>query len=320
MIYSKFLTIFCLIIKAFGLSLLNPESQRLMNAAKKLRQEAQILENELIQERKDFESKKYLKDNFIPGEKDFIIPKLFVTKIQTKNKLNLHWELKRDGETRLKILDNNNYLLGRALVKWIKKKSRLGIGHIIIFRGWGVGLSIRCKFISISRYEHKRAKHNFNKYNSNLKILNKDLDSLRQSAKIISNINPPKPIFPIISTESIAYTFFFAFRRFLKNLIFITTEKLILISIHFAKKDTQKWEKIVNIGNNNQYIKLIDDFYIINNEGSINIRGMIPIYNSWVKSPRYLYKDKISLEYYDIIKTRTGGRIGGVFSNNSFNC
>jgi len=323
MIYTKFFTkfftislvLFPNIYSAF--SLLNSESQRLMNAAKKLRQEAQILEKELIQERKEYESRKYLKDGFITGENNFLIPKLFVTKIKSKRKLDLHWELKRDGETRLKILDNKGYLLSRGLGKWRKKKSRFGIGHTIILRGWGIGFSIRCKFISISRREHKIAKHNFYKCSSNLQNLNKNLESFRQSAQTISNTNSPKPIFPIISTDSIAYTFSVALKRCFKKFIFLTTEQLILLNIHFLKKDTQKWKNIVNIGNSDKYVKLIDDFYAINNDGSIDIRGLIPIYNSWAKSPRYLYKDKISLECYDIIKTRTGGRIGGVFSNNS---
>ena len=92
--FTKLFTISYVIFKGFGLSLLNSESQRLMNAAKKLRQEAQILEKELIQERKEYESRKYLKDGFITGETNFLIPKLFVTKINSKRKLDLHWELK----------------------------------------------------------------------------------------------------------------------------------------------------------------------------------------------------------------------------------
>ena len=302
----------------FGLSnifVVSPEAEHFKAQAKLLRNEIKIMEKNLLKDRKERENRNLL-DSYgslqIPNkDSNTMIPYIFLVKVNEKSKMSLYWELENYGEARVKLIDKKGYILGHAFGRWKKVSSKFGIGSKIILYGRGTGFSVSCKFTAISRINNRRAKHKYNQYSNNLKKLKQHYGMMEEYNKDILDFEPPVKLFPLISTESLVSIYTHRLKNFCRRMSYMFTHFLIRSRITYIENIVSKWKDIAYISAEDKYIKLNKEFYIIKNSGNINLRGFVPISNTWAPTQRNRLQSYCYLEYINIIKKRTGGRIGG---------
>ena len=132
-IYLKLFYLTSIFHNVCSLSLISPDAEKFLTQARKLRDEVKVLEKELLEERiasNPSDIPQHIK------YRESLIPKIFSTKIQTvpKNTLVMNWELEKNGETHLDLIDHKNKVHFRAIGKWRRTKSRFGIGSNVILK------------------------------------------------------------------------------------------------------------------------------------------------------------------------------------------
>ena len=312
-IYLKLFYLTSIFHNVCSLSLISPDAEKFLTQARELRDEIKILEKELLEER--------IASN--PAEiphhikyRESLIPKIFSTKIETfpKNSLIMNWELEKNGETHLDLIDHKNKVHFRAIGKWHRTKSRFGIGSNVILKARGIGFTINSKFVSLSKSDYILAKNTYNRCLLNLKNMNKDLESAKKFSNTVLNIREPEPLFPIITQESLAAIFMRSLRRWSLRIHSFVLNKMFYITINRTKNNTEKWKQIVNIGKSENYIKFDNEFCVIQNTGILSVKGVLPYHNRWIRSPKSSFSCICNLEIINLIKSRTGGRAGGIKS------
>tara|TARA_Y100000768_G_C23949871_1_gene669571 strand:+ start:365 stop:1261 length:897 start_codon:yes stop_codon:yes gene_type:complete len=296
-----------------SLSLISPDAEKFLTQARKLRDEVKVLEKELLEERiasNPSDIPQHIK------YRESLIPKIFSTKIQTvpKNTLVMNWELEKNGETHLDLIDHKNKVHFRAIGKWRRTKSRFGIGSNVILKARGIGFTINSKFVSLSKSDYILAKNTYNRCLLNLKNMNKDLEAAKKFSNTVLNIREPEPLFPIITQESLAAIFMRSLRRWSLRIHSFVLNKMFYITINRTKNNTEKWKQIVNIGKSENYIKFDNEFCVIQNTGILSVKGVLPYHNRWIRSPKASFSCICNLEIINLIKSRTGGRAGGIKS------
>jgi len=312
-IYLKLFYLTSIFHNVCSLSLISPDAEKFLTQARKLRDEVKVLEKELLEER--------IASNpsDIPPHikyRESLIPKIFSTKIQTvpKNTLVMNWELEKNGETHLDLIDHKNKVHFRAIGKWRRTKSRFGIGSNVILKARGIGFTINSKFVSLSKSDYILAKNTYNRCLLNLKNMNKDLEAAKKFSNTVLNIREPEPLFPIITQESLAAIFMRSLRRWSLRIHSFVLNKMFYITINRTKNNTEKWKQIVNIGKSENYIKFDNEFCVIQNTGILSVKGVLPYHNRWIRSPKASFSCICNLEIINLIKSRTGGRAGGIKS------
>ena len=297
-------------------SLISPDAQKLLNQAKQLREEIKVMEKELLEERITYSLLSDSKEHHQTEYRDSLIPKVLSTKIETfpNRFVKINWELEKNGETHIQIFDSKGKTFSRGIGKWKKKRSRFGIGSNIILKAKGIGYNINCKFVSLTRYDYLFAKNSYNRCLSNLKNMNNDLDIAKRFSNNIVTLREPKPLFPIITPDSLLYKFARSLNKWYLMIHSRVLNKMFHISILYVRKNINKWKKLVNIGKSEKYIKFDNDLCVIQDRGIINIKGIIPFNDRWIRSPKASLTLKCNLEILNLIKSRTGGRAGGIKS------
>ena len=312
-IYLKLFYLTLIFHNVCSLSLISPDAEKFLTQARELREEVKVLEKELLEQRKESNPTE------IPHHikyRESLIPKIFSTKIETfpKNSLIMNWELEKNGETHVELLDRENKVHFRAIGKWSRKKSRFGIGSNVILKARGIGFTINSKFVSLSKSDYILSKNIYNRCLLNLKNMNKDLDAAKRFSNTVLNIREPAPLFPIITQESLAVIFIRSIRRFSFRIHSFLLNKMFRITIHRTKNNTEKWKQIVNIGKSENYIKFDNEFCVIQNTGILSVQGVLPYRNKWIRSPKASFSCICNMEIINLIKSRTGGRAGGIKS------
>lgn len=307
-----------LVSNVFGLSnifVVSPEAEHFKAQAKLLRNEIKIMEKNLLKDRKEIENRSLLDSygnlEILNKNSNTMIPYIFLVKVNEKSKMSLYWELENYGEARVKLIDKKGYILGHAFGRWKKVSSKFGIGSKIILYGRGTGFSVSCKFTAISRINNRRAKHKYNKYSNNLKKLKHHYGIMEEYNKDILDFEPPVKLFPLISTESLLSIYTHRLKNFYRRICRTIAHFFIRLNITSIENIVSKWKDIAYMSAEDKYIKLNKEFYIIKNSGNINLRGFVPISNTWAPTQRNRLQSYCYLEYINIIKKRTGGRIGG---------
>ena len=300
----------------YSFSLISPDAQKLLNQAKQLREEIKVMEKELLDERATYAHLNNLKEDHKVEYRESLILKVLSTKIETfpNRFVKINWELEKNGETHIQIFDSKGKIFSRGIGKWKKKKSRFGIGSNIILKAKGIGFNINCKFVSLSRYDYLFAKNSYNRCLSNLKNMNNDLHIAKRFSNNIIALREPKPLFPIITPDSLLYRFVKSVNKKCLLIHSFVLNKMFHISILYVRKNIKKWKKLVNIGKSEKYIKFDNDLCVIQDRGIINIKGIIPFNDRWIRSPKASLTLKCDLEILNLIKSRTGGRAGGIKS------
>ncbi len=312
-IYLKLFYLTSIFHNVCSLSLISPDAEKFLTQARKLRDEVKVLEKELLEERiasNPSDIPQHIK------YRESLIPKIFSTKIQTvpKNTLVMNWELEKNGETHLDLIDHKNKVHFRAIGKWRRTKSRFGIGSNVILKARGIGFTINSKFVSLSKSDYILAKNTYNRCLLNLKNMNKDLEAAKKFSNTVLNIREPEPLFPIITQESLAAIFMRSLRRWSLRIHSFVLNKMFYITINRTKNNTEKWKQIVNIGKSENYIKFDNEFCVIQNTGILSVKGVLPYHNRWIRSPKASFSCICNLEIINLIKSRTGGRAGGIKS------
>jgi len=319
MLFKNLVYIFpVLVSNVFGLSnifVVSPEAEHFKAQAKLLRNEIKIMEKNLLKDRKEIENRNLLDSygnlEILNKNSNTMIPYIFLVKVNEKSKMSLYWELENYGEARVKLIDKKGYILGHAFGRWKKVSSKFGIGSKIILYGRGTGFSVSCKFTAISRINNRRAKHKYNKYSNNLKKLKHHYGIMEEYNKDILDFEPPVKLFPLISTESLLSIYTRRLKNFYRRICRTIAHFFIRLNITSIENIVSKWKDIAYMSAEDKYIKLNKEFYIIKNSGNINLRGFVPISNTWAPTQRNRLQSYCYLEYINIIKKRTGGRIGG---------
>ena len=94
----------------------------------------------------------------------------------------------------------------------------------------------------------------------------------------------------------------------------MTFHKYRWFCIFYTRQNINKWKKLVNIGKSEKYIKFDNDLCVIQDRGIINIKGVIPFNDRWIRTPKTSLTLKCNLEILNLVKSRTGGRAGGIKS------
>jgi hypothetical protein len=319
MLFKKMVYLFpVLVSNVFGLSnifVVSPEAEHFKAQAKILRNEIKIMEKNLLKERKERENVKLLDSygnlEILSKNSNTMIPYIFLVKVNEKSKMNLYWELENYGEARVKLIDRKGYILGHAFGRWKKVSSKFGIGSKIILYGRGTGFSVSCKFTAISRINNRHAKHKYNQYSNHLKKLKQYYGIMENYDKEVLDLDPPVKLFPLISTKSLVSIYTHRLKNFCRRMSYMFTHFLIRSRITYIENIVNKWKDIAYMSVEDKYIKLNKESYIIKNSGNINLRGFVSISNTWAPIPRNRLQSYCYLEYINIIKKRTGGRIGG---------
>ena len=300
----------------YSFSLINQDAKKLLYQAQKLREEIKIMEKELLDDR--------IKRNELINSKEkheikyrySLIPTVVSTTIDTfSNKfVKINWELEKNGETHIKLLDSKGKIFSRGIGNWKKKKSRFGIGYNIILKAKGIGFNINCKFVSLSKYNYLFAKNNYQKCLSNFKNMNNVLNNVKKFNNNINNLNEPKPLFPIITPDSLLSIFVRSLNKWYLQLHCYILNKMFNISIFYVRKNINKWKKLVDIGKSEKYIKFEDDLCVLPYKGVIYMKGIIPCNNMWIRTNKKPLIFECNFQSFSLIKSRTGARAGNIQS------
>ena len=312
-IYVKLLYVSLIFHNVCSLSLISPDAEKLLTQARKLRDEVKVLEQELLEQRMESnptEIPQHIKYS------ESLIPKILSTNIETfpNRFVKINWELEKNGDTHIELFDSKGKIFSKGIGKWKKQRSRFGIGSNIILKAKGIGFNINCKFVSLSRYDYLFAKNSYNRCLSNLKNMNNNLDIAKKFSNNIVTLREPKPLFPIITPDSLLSTFVRSLNKWYLIIHSRVLNKMFHISIFYARQNINKWKKLVNIGKSEKYIKFDNDLCVIQDRGIINIKGVIPFNDRWIRTPKTSLTLKCNLEILNLVKSRTGGRAGGIKS------
>tara|TARA_Y100000389_G_scaffold71463_1_gene68136 strand:- start:833 stop:1774 length:942 start_codon:yes stop_codon:yes gene_type:complete len=285
-----------------------PEANRLYSEANKLRSEIKIMEDELMNQKK-------IQNQISNKDKIYNTPEItrFIATTVGEyydNCLTLDWKLSNNGKAYLKLIDRTGDILGKSKGIWFKKKNRFGIGSHIIINSRSFGLGIKCRFILLSNSDYRNCVYKWERSLSSLKKLNRCYDYLMQTLNDIV-ITPPKPILPVISTESVLWKIIISFHIKFRQICFRIVKDVFLKCISFIKRDTEKMEKIVDIGKSNNCILINDEKHVINKNGFVLIYGFIPLKYTWGRFPiTNMYSCQCVI--LNKKKVRTGGRSGSI--------